>query len=89
MTVKIWNKSFWIKETFSGGTEYRKRVKVLLSILPFVLAALLYKLLIMIESLDNGAGIIMALAYAVIVLMVTLMLLVIIVSIIEYLRRFE
>ena len=89
MTTKTQGKSFWIKETFSGGTEYRTRTKVLLVILPFLLAAVIYKLLIVMEGMEHGASVIVVLAYGVIVLMATLMLLVIIISILEYLRRFE
>lgn len=85
----FWNKRFWFRETRDGGMEYRMSSKVLLSILPFLLAALLYKLLNVIEGLEKGPEIIVILAYGVGVLLLILILLMIIVSIIEYLNRFE
>ena len=69
MTTSMKDKSFWITETFSGGTEFRTRSKVLLTILSFVFAGLLYQLLIVIEGFPGGSEIIIALAYGVIVLM--------------------
>ncbi len=89
MISKMMSKDFWIKQSFYGGLELRKHSKILVTVMPFVLAVLLYYLLIVIEGLESGAEIIMILAYGAIVLMVALMLLVIIVSIIDYLRRFE
>lgn len=82
-------RSFWIRETSSGEIEYRTSSKVLLTILPLLLGALVYKLLIVIEGLEMGPEIIIVLAYGVVVLMVALILLVVMISIIEYLRRFE
>ena len=86
---RFWNKGFWVRETRRGGLEYRASSKVLFSILPVLLAALLYKLLTVIEGLDKGPEIITVLAYGVGVLLLMLILLMIIVSIIEYLNRFE
>ena len=85
----FWKRDFWIRETRRGRTEYRTVSKVLFAILPFVLAALLYKLLIVIEDLKKGPEIIIYLAYGVGILLLMLILLMIIVSIIEYLNRFE
>ena len=81
--------NFWIRRTHSGEIEYRTSSKVLFAILPFLLAGLLYKLLVVIEVLDKGAEIIVILAYGIGVLMAMLILLVIIVSLIEYLHTFE
>lgn len=85
----FWSRDFWIKETFHGGIEYRTSSKILFTILPILMAVLLYKLLIVIEGLESGAEIIMVLAYGIGVLMITLILLVLIISLIEYLRSFE
>jgi len=85
----VWSRDFWVKETFHGGVKYRTSSKVLFTILPIFLAVLLYKTLIMIEGLESGAEIIMVMAYGLGVLMITLILLVLIISLIEYLRQFE
>ena len=85
----FWNREFWIKETFHGGIEYRTSSKILFTLVPILLAVLLYKLLIVIEGLENGAEIIMVMAYGIGILMITLILLVLIISLIEYLRSFE
>ena len=82
-------KSFWTRETSRGDVEYRKHSKALITILPLLLAALCFKLLIVLEDTERGPEIIMVLAYAVVVLMAALMLLVIVISLIEYLQRFE
>ena len=89
MTAKKSVENFWATETFHGGTDYKTRSIVLLAILPFVLAGLLYWLLIVFEDLPSGPEIIVALAYGAIVLMISLMLLTFIISIIDFLRRFE
>ena len=86
---KFWSRDYWIKETFHGGFEYRTSSKILFTVLPILLAVLLYKTLILIEGLENGAEIIMVMAYGIGVLMITLILLVLIISLIEYLRSFE
>ena len=82
-------RNFWIRDMPSGETEYRARSKVLFTILPVLLAALLYKLLIVIDGLERGGDIIMILGIGLSVLMATMILLVLIVSLIEYLRTFE
>ena len=86
---RFWRKNFWTKETSSGGSEYRTSSKVLFTILPILLAALLYKMLIVIEDLEQGTEIIVAMAYGVGVLLLVVILLMIIISIIEYLNKFE
>jgi hypothetical protein len=86
---KFWSSDYWIKETFHGGFEYRTSSKVLFTVLPILIAVLLYKALIVIEGLESGAEIIMILAYGIGILMITLILLVLIISLIEYLRTFE
>lgn len=80
---------FWFKQTLSGGTSLRTRSKILFGLLPFLLAGLLYGLLIMTSGLENGPQIIRILAYAVIVLVIAMILLILIISLIEYLRKFE
>jgi len=82
-------KSFWIKETPSGRTEYRVRTKVLFTLVPLLLAGLVYLALMAIGALDSGADIIVVLAYGAIVLMGALILLVIFIALAEYLGRFE
>jgi len=82
-------KSFWIKETPSGRTEYRVRTKVLFTLVPLLLAGLVYLLLMAIGGLESGADIIIVLAYGAIILMGVLILLVVFIAIAEYLRRFE
>lgn len=62
---------------------------MLFTILPFLLAALLYKLLLVIGNLENGPEFIVFLALSITVLMAALILFVIIVSLIEYLQKFE
>ena len=86
-TIK--DKGFWVKATPGGETEFRKSSKVLFALAPFLVALLLYRLLIAIEGLEMGREIISVLAYSIVVFLVALILLVIIISIIEYLRRFE
>jgi len=82
-------KSFWIREGLYGEMEYRTISKVLFTILPFLLVALLYTLLMAIEGLERGPEIIVVLAYGIGILMAMLILLVLIISLIEYLRTFE
>jgi len=86
---KFWNKSFWVTETPRGVMGLRTRSKVVLTILLFLFAGLIFALLIVIDSLESGRDIIMFLTLLVVLLTVVLILLVIIVSLIEYLRRFE
>ncbi len=86
---RILSKEFWLKETFSGGLEYRKRTITLITVLFAILAALFYVLLVFIGGTENGPEILMVLAYAIGVLLVAMIGLVIIISLIEYLRSFE
>lgn len=72
-----------------GGKEYRRRTKMLLTAMPFLLAGLIYLLLTVIEDLEHGVDIMMVLAIGLSVMMVMAILLVLIVSLIEYLRKFE
>jgi len=88
MTIAM-GKSFWIRDTLSGGTKFRTSSKVLFTMLPFLLVGLFYKLLVTIEGLERGPEIIVVLAYVIGVLMAMLILLVLIISLIEYLRTFE
>ena len=81
--------SLWTKQSPGGGTELRKGTKFLLAILPFAIGAGFYGLLLFIEGLSNGRDVLIALAYALIVLVTVLVLLVVMVSLIEYLRNFE
>jgi hypothetical protein len=69
-------RSFWTEETPGGGTKLRTRSKLLIAILLFLVAALVYMLLLGIEGLQSGADAIIILAYGAIVLMVVLILLV-------------
>ena len=89
MRTKFFRRSFWVEDTPSGGIRYRTGSKVMFTLLPIALAALFYKLLVVVGNLEHGPRIIVVLAYAVIILMVALILLMIIISLIEYLRKFE
>jgi len=82
-------KGFWTRRTFSGEIEYRTSSKVLFTVLPFLLAGLLYWLLVAVEGLERGPDIIVILAYGIGVLLAMLILLVVIISLIEYLHSFE
>lgn len=85
----FWTKKFWVQETLSGGTEYRKRSIVLFTVLSIMLAALFYKLLIVIEGLENSRDILAILTYGLGVLLAVLILLMIIIWLLEYLHKFE
>ncbi|MCP3869038.1 MAG: hypothetical protein GY703_13240, partial [Gammaproteobacteria bacterium] len=65
------------------------RTVVLFTVLPVVFAVLLYKVLTVVEKLDFGPTLIMVLAFGTGVLMIALILMVVIISLIEYLRTFE
>jgi hypothetical protein len=82
-------KNRWVKASPGGGTDLRKGTKLLLAILPLVVATAFYGLLLLIEGLSNGREILIVLAYALIVLFAALVLLALMVSLSEYLRRFE
>ena len=86
---RFWRKEFWTRQTLSGETEFRAGTKALFTILLLLLPALTYKLLIVIEDLEGGPEILVVLAYALGVLLISLILLVILISLVEYLRKFE
>lgn len=86
---KLKTSSFWTREVRNGEREFRTFAKVLFSILPLLLAALVYLLLATIGATTHGAEIVAVLAYGVVVLVAMLTLLVIMISLIEYLRSFE
>ena len=87
--AKTRRKDLWVKASPGGGTELRKGTKFLLAMLPLVMAAAFYGLLLLIEGLSNGREVLIVLAYALIVLFAVLVLLALMVSLIEHLRRFE
>ena len=47
----FFDRIFWVKQTPSGDFKYRKRSKAVFTIFSVVLAASLYKFLIMIQSI--------------------------------------
>ncbi len=69
--------------------EFRASSKILFTILPLVLAVVVYNLLLVLEGMEGGSEIIIVLAYGVVVLVAMLTLVVIMISIIDYLRKFE
>lgn len=85
---RIATKDFWIRETFAGY-EYRKRTKTLVSVLFLGLAPLTYYILTIVGELENGPQILRVAALTLGVLLITLVFLVIMISLIEYLRGFE
>ncbi|MCB1858550.1 MAG: hypothetical protein KDI63_09770 [Gammaproteobacteria bacterium] len=87
--MSSWISRLWFKKTAGGRLEMRTSSKALLSLLPIVLAGLVYRLLIFIERTESGPETIIVLAYGVVVLVAMLTLLVIMISIIDYLRTFE
>ena len=86
-TAKKFN--LWTKEKPGGERELRTSSKVFLTLLPFLLSAMLFQALIMFEKYDGGAEIIKMLAYGVIVLVIAMSLLTLVVSLIDYLRSLE
>ena len=88
MTKTDW-KRIWIKEMPGGDREYRSSSKVLFAVVLIFLPAGIYGSLLLIEEATGGAMTILVLAYGVIVLMVAVMLFVVILSLIDYLNRFE
>jgi hypothetical protein len=88
MTKAEW-KRFWITERPGGDREYRTSSKALFAVLLFLIPAVIYGLLLLIEEATGGPTTILVLAYGVIVLMVAVMLFVVILSLIDYLNRFE
>ena len=81
--------NFWTIEKPGGERELRTSSKVFLTILPFLLSALLFQALIMFERVDGGSEIIKIMAYGLIVLVVVMSLLTLVVSLIDYLRSLE
>lgn len=81
--------SFWTKAARNGEREFRTTTKVLFSILPLLLAGLVYLLLVTIGATEGGADIVAVLAYGIVVLVAMLTLLVLMTSLIEYLRSLE
>ena len=61
--------------------------KVFVTILPFILAALFYELLIVIEGMERGPDTIVVLAIGVGILMLILIVLITIISLIEFLNK--
>ena len=80
---------FWTREMPGGDREFRPFAKVLFSASVLGLAAGIYVLLDRLGRTEGGVEIIVALAYGVGVLMVLATFLVIIISLIEYLRSLE
>ena len=80
---------FWVRETLDGEREFRPITKTLLSALLIAMALALYLLLSLLGRTEEGLEIIVILAYGVGVLMVVATFLVIIISLIEYLRSLE
>ena len=87
--TKLRGREFWIRQTPSGGYEYRKRSKVFITLLPIILAPLLFKFLVVVGNLENGPEVLVFLALSIVVLMTVLILLAIIISLIEYLQKYE
>jgi hypothetical protein len=81
--------TLWRRFRADGEAELRTRSKLLLTIMPLLLAALLFPLLLTIERMDGGTAIIEVFAYGVILLVVAASLLTLIISLIEYLRSLE
>jgi hypothetical protein len=88
MTKTDW-KRLWIKDLPGGDREYRMISKVLFAVVLILIPAVIYGLLLLIEEATGGPMTILVLAYGVIVLMVAVMLVVVILSLIDYLNRFE
>ena len=81
--------NFWLRTTRRGASKFRTVTKVLITLLPFLLAGLLYQALVLIEDLEKGPEIIVAMAYGVGILVWMLIQLLVIVSLIEYLNKFD
>ena len=84
-------KSFnlWTKPTIGGERKLRASSKVILAVIPLLLGALLFRSLVVFEKTDGGARIIEALAYSIIILVVTMSLVTLVISLIDYLRSLE
>lgn len=87
--AKTKRRSLWVEEMPDGELKYRTSSKLMFALLIVLIPAVIYVLLILLEGLTGGPGIIIAMAYGVIVLVVVAMLMVVVVSLIDYLRRFE
>ena len=81
--------NFWTRETADGEIEFRSVTKALFSVLLIGMAFALYFFLSMLGRTEEGLEIIVVLAYGVGVLMIVATFLVIIISLIEYLRSLE
>lgn len=80
---------FWTCDGADGERELRPRAKLALSLLLISLAVALYLLLNLLGGTQDGAAIIVVLAYAIGTLMIVATFVVIIISLIEYLRSLE
>ncbi|MCP5444113.1 MAG: hypothetical protein H6968_13870 [Chromatiaceae bacterium] len=80
---------FWTKEKPGGERELRSGSKVFLTVLPILLAALLFQALITFEKIEGGAEVIEVMAYIIIVLVITMSLVTLVISLIDYLRSLE
>lgn len=81
--------SLWTKAKSGGERELRTSSKIILTLLPFLLSGLLFQALVMFEKIDGGAEVIEFLAYGIIVLVVTMSLVTLVISLIDYLRSLE
>ena len=81
--------SIWSRETLDGEREFRTITKVLFSLAVAALALGTYLLLNLLGTTEKGFETIVVLAYGVGVLMVVATLLVIVISLIDYLRSLE
>lgn len=79
----------WTQVGSDGERELRKGSRIALTLLPFLLVALLFWVLVVIGGTKEGADIIAVLAYSVIALVVAASLFVLIMSLIDYLRSLE
>ena len=81
--------SLWTKEAPDGTRVFRASSKVLFTILPLLLGVLLFWGLVAAGDTEGGKEIIFYLALGLIVLIVFASLLVLMISLIDYLRSFE
>ena len=88
MTGKI-RGTLWRRYRADGEVELRTRSKLLLTIMPLLLAGAIFLLLLAVEHMDGGAQIIEVFAYGIILLVVVASLLTLIITLIEYLRSLE
>jgi len=79
----------WTKEMPGGERELRTGSKIILTAIPILLAALLFQALITFEKIEGGAKVIEALAYTVVVLVITMSLVALLITLIDYIRSLE